>query len=146
MDIDAAIARLRSLNEPVPEPLRLPSELEVVTAEQELGTRFPPDYRRYLLTGSDVVYGVLEPAVVIPGCGYLDLVKLSKDAWEKMKLPREFQPFCEDNGDYYCLNSSGEVVFWSHNGWDGQKWANLAEWINEVWIDEHLEMEEGDEE
>ncbi len=26
------------------------------------------------------------------------------------------------------LNLSGEVVFWSHNGVTGEKWANVADW------------------
>jgi hypothetical protein len=140
VSLDSAIARLRELNGSVPKPLRLPTETEVAEAETKLGVKFPPDYREYLLQASDVVFGVLEPAVVIPDYGYLDLVHMAKNAWAKLKLPRTFLPFCEDNGDYYCFTSSGEVVFWSHNGWDGRKWPNLAAWIDEVWIKEFLGM------
>ena len=48
----------------------------------------------------------------------------------------ELLPICEDNGDYYCLNQAGEVVFWSHNGATAEKWRNLADWIKQVWIEE----------
>ena len=41
---------------------------------------------------------------------------------------------CEDNGDFYCINRTGEVVYWSHNGATDERWPNLATWISEAWI------------
>jgi hypothetical protein len=114
MKIQNVIAQLRELNEPVPTPLRLPTEQEVDAAEQRLGVRFPPDYRYFLLHASDVTYGTVEPAVVTPDAGYLDLVNMASEAWEN-GVPRNLLPFCESNGDYYCLETDGSVVFWSHN-------------------------------
>ena len=87
-------------------------------AESALGVKFPADYRRYLLEASDVVFGALEPAVVTPDAGYLSLVEVAESAWDEMDLPRDLLPFCEDNGDYYCLAADGTVKFWSHNGID----------------------------
>ena len=136
MEISEVIAELRKLNEPVPTPLRLPTEAEVKSAETQLEKTFPDDYREYLLTGSDVVHGALEPAVVLPDAGYLNLVEMAESAWDEMELPRELLPICEDNGDYYCLNEKGQVQFWSHNGETDEKWPDLASWIQEVWIDE----------
>ena len=98
--------------------------------------KFPADYRRYLLEVSDVVYGTLEPAIVTPDAGHLSLVEMAEIAWDEMEVPRELLPFCEDNGDYYCLNQAGEVEYWSHNGVTDEKWKDLATWIKEVWIDE----------
>ncbi len=109
MKIPEAIAQLRHLNEPVPIPARLPTEAEVAAAEQRLGVRFPSDYRYFLLHGSDVTYGILEPAVVTPDAGYLDAVQVATDAW-KIGVPQELLPFCESNGDYYCLRADGRVV------------------------------------
>jgi SMI1-KNR4 cell-wall len=136
MNLPDIIAELRELNEPVPKPLRLPTADEIKTAEDQLDVRFPDDYRRYLLEASDVVYGALEPAVVIPEAGHLSLVEMAETAWDEMEVPRELLPFCEDNGDYYCLNPTGEVEYWSHNGTTDEKWKDLATWIKEVWIDE----------
>ena len=136
MNLPDVIAELRDLNEAVPKPLRLPTPEEVKAAENRLGVKFPADYRQYLLEASDVVYGSLEPAVVTPDAGHLDLMEMAETAWDQMELPRELLPFCEDNGDYYCLNESSEVVYWSHNGATDEKWKNLATWIKEVWIDE----------
>jgi SMI1-KNR4 cell-wall len=136
MRIEEVIAELRELNQPVQAPLRLPSEDEVTAAERLLDTEFPEDYRRYLLEASDVVFGSLEPAVVVPDAGYLYLVELAQSAWTEIELPRDLLPICEDNGDYYCLNNNGEVCFWSHNGTTDERWPDLATWIKEVWINE----------
>lgn len=136
MNLSDVIAELRALNEPVPKPLRLPTEPEVNAAEEQLAVKFPADYRRYLLTASDVVYGAREPAIVIPDAGHLSLVGIAETAWNEMEVPRELLPFCEDNGDYYCLNQNSEVEYWSHDGATDEKWKDLATWIKEVWIDE----------
>ena len=136
MNLADVIAELRELNEPVPKPLRLPTADEVRAAEDQLAVKFPDDYRRYLLEASDVVYGSREPAVVIPDAGHLSLVEMAESAWDEMDVPRELLPFCEDNGDYYCLNNKGEVEYWSHDGATDEKWKDLATWIKEVWIEE----------
>jgi len=136
MKLSEVIHELRELNEPVPEPFRLPTESEVAAAEDQLGVKFSEDYRQYLLTASDIVYGSLQPAVVTPDSDSLNLVEVAETAWNKMDLPRNLLPICEDNGDYYCLNEKGEVQFWSHNGTTDEKWRDLAAWIKEVWIEE----------
>ena len=77
-----------------------------------------------------------------PDAGYLDLVKLAHKAWE-LGVPDNTLPFCEDNGDYYCIYIDGSISFWSHNGWDVTRWPDLATWIKQLWIDEYLELENG---
>ena len=136
MNLSDVLAQLRDLNEPVPKPLRLPTEAEINLAENRLGMKFPRDYRRYLLEASDVVYGTLEPAVVTPDAGHLSLVEIAESAWDEMDLPRDLLPFCEDNGDYYCLTADGAVKFWTHNGTTDENWEDLATWIKEVWIEQ----------
>ena len=135
MKLTEVLAELPDLNEPVPKPLRLASETEVDQAEKTLGLKFPADYRRFLLEGSDIVFGALEPAVVTPDAGYLSLVDVAETAWDEMDLPRDLLPFCEDNGDYYCLAADGAVKFWSHHGSTDESWPDLATWIKEVWIE-----------
>ena len=80
MRLPEAITESRSLNEPVPRPLRLPTEREVSAAEHELGVKFPEDYRRFLLEASDVVFGTIEPAVVTSGAGHLSLIESAQRA------------------------------------------------------------------
>ena len=133
-----AIHQLRELNEPVPKPMRLPAAAAVAAAERELGVTFHPDYRTFLLEASDVVYGTLEPATIgTRKRAHTDLVRMAHDAWTLMELPRELLPICEDNGDYYCMNERGEVVYWSHDGPTDERWPNLATWIQQVWIEEN---------
>ncbi len=135
MTLDEVIAELRELNEPVPKPMRLPNPEEVQEAEQRLGVQFHPDYRKYLLKASDVVYGVLEPCTVAPGGGHTDLIEIAESAWEEWHVPRNLLPICYDNADHYCMNEAGEVVFWSHDGVTDEKWPDLATWIKKVWIE-----------
>ncbi len=134
MSLETAIETLRERNEPVPRPFRLPTEMEVAAAERTLGVTFPDDYRYFLLHGSDVAYGTLEPAVVIPDCGHLDLVEMVQTAWE-VGVPRDHLPFCENNGDYYCLTPDSRVVLWSHDGLFSGRWPDLSHWIQEVWLE-----------
>ncbi len=134
MNLRDVIAELRELNEEVPKPLRLPTEAEVAAVENRLGVKFHPDYRQYLLEASDVVFGALEPAIVIPDAGHLSLIRMVETARDEMEVPRNLLPFCEDNSDYYCLTETGAIEFWAHDGTTDDKWPDLATWIKEVWI------------
>jgi hypothetical protein len=136
MSLDDAIQELRELNECVPKPMRLPTSDEVDAAQRELGVIFHPEYRKYLLEASDVVFGSKEPCTVIPHRGHTDLAGVAQAAWDQMGLSRELLPICEDNGDYFCMTSSGEIVFWSHDGTTDERWPDLATWIKQVWIEE----------
>jgi hypothetical protein len=135
MTLEDVIQELRALNEPVPNPLRLPTPEEVAQAEQVLGLKFHPDFRKYLLEASDVVYGTLEPVTITVEDEYTDLHKVARDAWES-GVSRSLLPVCEDNADFYCINERGEIVYWSHDGPTDEKWPDLATWIQEVWIEE----------
>jgi hypothetical protein len=137
MTIDEAIARLRELNEPVPAPMRLPTEDAVSAAEKRLGVQFHPDYRRYLLGASDVVFGATEPATITDPESHTDIFQICESAWDEMDMPKSLLPICEDNGEYYCMNRKGQVVFWSPDGGTDDKWPDLATWIEEVWIGEN---------
>ena len=134
--MDRVIAQLRELKEPVPIPLRLPSEEEVRNIENKLGLKFHPDYKRYLLEASDVVLGALEPATIHANSGPTYIVDVVNRARE-MGVPESLVPIAEDNGDYYCMSDDGEIRFWSHNGSTDEKWPNLETWIQEVWINEN---------
>lgn len=102
--------------------------------ERYLGVTFHEDYKRFLLEASDVICGTCEPMRITPDGGYPDLVEMVEDAWELDGVPRNLMPFCYNNGDYFCMNGIGEVVYWDHNGTNDEKWRNLAAWIEHVWI------------
>ena len=131
--MDKVLKKLKSLNIPVPIPLVLPSVQEIEEVQKDLGVEFHSTYVKYLLEASDVVFGTLEPATVPVHSGHTYIGKVATEAW-KMGVSRELVPIAEDNGDYYCMNREGEVLFWSHNGVTDEKWSSLGLWIESVWI------------
>ena len=134
MDLDSAIAELRTANEPVPLPMRLPTLDEVAAVESELGLQFHPDFRTYLLKASDVVCGTIEPVTITIRDSHTDIRSVVANA-RAMGVGPQLIPICEDNADFYCVTPEGEVVFWSHNGWAEEKWDSIAAWIEQVWLE-----------
>jgi hypothetical protein len=126
---------IRHTSIPEDSPFRMPTDAEITAAEQRLGIEFPEDYRAFLRGGSEVADAILEPALILPGAGHLDLFAIADTAWRVMHLPRNLLPFVEDNGDYYCLTPEGEVVYWSHNGATDERWASIAVWRQQVCVE-----------
>lgn len=143
MELQQVIKKLRTLNEPVPKPARLPSSEEIAAVEQQLGIIFHRDLHDYFLTASDVTYGCLEPVTIPPDSGHTYILKVIKDACS-IGLPEELLPICDDNSDYFCMTTDGRIVFWSHDtgGLTGETWKDLATWIDKVWIGESQESDE----
>ena len=135
MNLKSVISELRDLNEEVPKPLRKPTEADIVKIEGILELTLHPDYRTFLLTAGDIVFGTFEPALALEQHSNLYIPNIAKEAWNQ-GVDRTLIPFCEDNGDYYCLTQNGIVEFWSHNGRTDERWDSLAKWIKEVWIEE----------
>jgi len=133
MTLTEAIEELRRRNEPVPKPMQPPLPEEVAAMESLLGTSFHPDYKRLLLEASHVVVGPLEPATITRPESHTHLPKVVASA-RRYGVPVELFPICEDNADFYCLTKEGRVVFWSHNGWGPSSWANVASWVQDVWL------------
>jgi hypothetical protein len=117
-----------------PDYYRKPTDPEIDAAEARLQFPFPPQYREFLKSGGDVGEAKFEPAVVLPGSGHLDLFEIAGTAWGVMGVPKDLLPFIEDNGDYFCLTRTGEVVYWSHNGSSDERWPDLENWHQEVCI------------
>ena len=119
--LELVIERLRTLNEQVPRPRRLPSESEVAGAEERAGVRLHDDLRHYLVAASDVVFGTIEPVTL--GGGHTDFESVLQRR-EAIRSSGRVDSVCEDNGDYYCITSDGEVVYWSHNGTTDERWPD----------------------
>lgn len=126
------------------DPFRPPTDAEIDAAEQRLGFTFPGDYRAFLRAGGDVGDAGFEAAVILPGSGHLDIDEIAQEAWE-LDVPRDLLPIVEDNGDYYCLNRDGGIVYWSHNGSTDEAWPTFAAWFQQVCIEEAEGDDEDDE-
>jgi len=72
---------------------------------------------------------------VVPGYRCTNLVRVAMAAYA-MGVPRDLVPFGYNNGDYFCINQAGKVVYWDHNilGLTGEKRPDLATWIEQAWI------------
>ena len=142
--MDAAIAHLREL-EKSDAPTPLPTEQQVDAIALAAGITFPHDFRRYLLEASNIEYGTKEP-VRIDDSYHLNFERVLAVARE-IGVPDNLLPICEDNGDFYCVDTSSEaVMFYDHNGCymgpESESWSNVAAWIEEVWIGEYQDMED----
>lgn len=144
MDI---LEKLRSLNESAPIPPALPTEADVVTAEEQLAVKFPPSYVKYQLHFSHVLYGHYELYQLFDDGSHLDLVTEVGEARKHHNLGAHLLPFVMDNGDYFCFDLRApapeyEVVYWSHNGITDERWKNFLDWVENCWIKESLEKDE----
>lgn len=125
---------LRENHQSVPVPLELPDEDDLVEIEEELLLAIPRDMRTYLLTASDVVYGSLEPVTVVDVQSHTYLPEVAAVAWSK-GVPRYLVPLCETNGNYYCVDPEGEVVFWRDGELTDETWDTLWYWVRDVWLE-----------
>lgn len=125
---------LRDNNQPVPVPLDLPDDEDLVEIEEELLLPIPRDMRTYLLEASDVIYGSLEPVTVTDPHSHTYLPEVAAVAWAS-GVPRYLLPLCEDHGAYYCVESEGEVVLWRNGELDEQTWLSVWHWVRDVWLE-----------
>ena len=80
--MEEIIEQLREANEPVPVPLELPDEDQLVEIEEQLFIDIPFVFREFLLTVSDVVYGSLEPVTVTDPQSHTYLPDVAANAWD----------------------------------------------------------------
>ena len=111
---------------------KIPTDIEIAAAEEKLGFTFPAEYIAFIKSGYDLGNAALEALEIVEPPSYADIYETLLSARKFYDLPVELMPICEDNSDYYCINNSGEVVFWSHNGVTDEKWANVTEWREQM--------------
>jgi hypothetical protein len=128
---------LREKNEPVPVPLDLPDEDDLVIIQEQILIHLPYEYKIFLLTVSDVICGSLEPATVADPHSHTYLPDMAATAWD-IGLPRYLIPVCTDHdGNYYCIAQDGEVSLWTHD-YDEETaptWPSIWQWAHEVWLE-----------
>lgn len=125
------------INASAGERIRLlePDDELIDNYESKIGIAFGDEYRYFLKNASTIFFGNIEPLVLSPDINSRgDLLRAVKVA-RQLGVPSNWLPICEDNGDYYCLDQTGKIRFWSGNGVSSESWPTLADWINDVWID-----------
>ena len=111
------------------------TDIEIAQAEEKLGFKFPAEYVDFIKSGFDLEDAPMEALEISNPPTYADIFEALASARKFYGLPMDLLPICEDNSDYYCLNSKGEVIFWSHNGITDEKWSNVTEWKHQMIIE-----------
>ena len=119
-------------------PLDLPSEEQVIEAEEALLLPFPYDLRQFLLQASDVTLGQLEPVTVADERSHTFLPEVAATAWSQ-GLSRETIPICGYAGGYAFMRQDGEMGFWSiatqsESEQSSHQWESFWHWAREVWL------------
>lgn len=131
--MEEIIEALRERSQTVPHPLSLPTEDDLIDAEEQLLVPLGADFRAFLLSVSDVICGSLEPVTIADPQSHTYLPEVAASAWDS-GLPRELLPLCELADGYYCVDLSDEVVLWRPDSGVEQSWQDIWDWANDVWL------------
>lgn len=138
-DLDYAIGQLRKRDEEVPIHAKLPvmSDLEKIAQKLNLnvGTEIPFDYVHYLLTASDITFGLFEPVQILDENSKYNYLPSLLEDMSSFGISENGIPICNDNDDIYYMTKDERVVLYSseeHNNIN--QWDNLADWILNEWI------------
>jgi hypothetical protein len=131
--MDELIEELREANQPVPIPLELPEEDDLVEVQEALFISLNEDFQQFMLTVSDVVYGTLEPVTASDPTSHTYLPEVAAIAWDA-GLPRDLVPLCEHQGNYYAVTEEGEVQYWEGGVKTEQTWETIWYWARDVWL------------
>ena len=132
--LDKTIEKLKIISHDKRMNIPLPNDDLLNEYEQKTGLIFSEDYRKVLKSISNVFYGTKELLSVTKNSEYYRELSVALNDARKMGIPKDWIPICEDNGDYFCLNSKGEIKYWSLDGCSDESWENLESWIEQVWI------------
>ncbi|RLV60192.1 SMI1/KNR4 family protein [Parashewanella curva] len=128
------LEKLQQRNQQTTFPLELPTFEQLVEIEEQILIPLPQDLKTYLLEGSDVLFGHLEPVTAADPSTHTYLPEVTSYAWS-IGLPREMIAICQQGDDFYCIDQVGQVHFWRDGRMTAQ-WETLWDWIEEVWLGE----------
>ncbi len=131
------VDELRALNEDRFGSVELPDIDTLVEVEEQLLIGLPNEFKEYLLTLSDVVYGKIEPVTASDPQMHSYLPEVAAVAWDA-GVPRETIPICEYQGNYFIVTQEGEVQYWVDGEIQEQEWESVWKWIEDVWLNGEL--------
>ena len=131
--MDEIIDALRERCEQIPVPLELPTEDDLIDVEEQLFLSLPKEYREFLFSVSDVVFGSIEPTTAADAHSHTYIPEVAAEAWNN-GLPRHLIPICQRGSEYFCIDPDGIVLRWAHGRLSDQQWESIWEWAERVWL------------
>ncbi len=135
--MEDVIELLREHNQPVPVPLELPTDDDLLDVQEQLLIHLPHELREFLLEVSDVVYGHLEPVTASDPHSHTYLPEVASTAWD-LGLPRHLVPLCQEGDLYFAVEPDGLVVLWSVDEDDylEDEWESVWHWARDYWLED----------
>lgn len=135
--MEDVIELLREHNQPVPVPLELPTEDDLLDVQEQILIHLPHELREFLMEVSDVVFGHLEPVTASDPHSHTYLPEVAATAWD-LGLPRHLVPLCQEADCYFAVEPDGEVVAWSTTGQDylDDSWETVWHWARDYWLED----------
>lgn len=134
--MEDVIELLREHNQPVPVPLELPTDDDLLDVQEQILIHLPHELREFLLEVSDVVYGHLEPVTASDPHSHTYLPEVAATAWD-LGLPRHLVPLCQEGRLYFAVEPDGLVVLWSvsENNYLEDEWESVWHWARDYWLE-----------
>lgn len=134
--MEDVIELLREHNQPVPVPLELPTDDDLLDIQEQLLIHLPHELREFLLEVSDVVYGHLEPVTASDPHSHTYLPEVASIAWD-LGLPRHLVPLCQEGDHYFAVEPDGAVLLWSTLEADylEGEWESVWHWARDYWLE-----------
>lgn len=134
--MEDVIELLRENNQPVPIPLELPNDDDLLDVQEQILIHLPHELREFLLTVSDVVFGHLEPVTASDPHSHTYLPEVAASAWER-GLPRHLVPLCLEEPCCFAVEADGEVLSWSfaEDDYLDGSWETVWHWARDYWLD-----------
>lgn len=119
------------------------TDTQIESIESILNIKFPKTYLFFVKEYLNVRLGGYE-FLTFNKNDNLYLITQFEDAKKYFGLPEHLIPFIEDNGDYFCfdttkiINEEYSIKYWSHNGTTNERWDNFMDWVKICWLEEYL--------
>lgn len=120
--------------------LELPDHDQLVEVEEELLMPLPGEFRRYLLTLSDTIYGTIEPVTAADPNSHTYIVDATAECWEA-GMPRTHLCICKMNQGAWAIDQDGEVSWWLEGTEEMAQdpiYESWWHWVRDIWLDRAL--------
>lgn len=133
--MEDVIELLLEYNQPIPVPLELPDDDDLLDVQEQILIHLPHELREFLLEASHVVYGHLEPVTASDPNSHTYLPEVAARSWD-LGMPRHLVPLCLEGDHCFAVEPDGTVLCWSFSNDDylDDSWETVWHWIRDYWL------------